>query len=258
MLNILSAELMKYKRGKLLLFFTAAFVIYICCIWAALPSPELVLEISYLELFFDACPYIILFHIMIIGLLSTTIFSNEYKNNTIRQLFTIPVSSQQFYLAKFFVLITFSVLLMLGFALGVTVIGFIRHATEMTVSNIGWVFVISLVDAITLCVALIPIMLVMIISKQSILLSVLSVFVYTMIVVLPSMGMIRIDNEIWAYIIPLVSMGSIHNALAYIAFFPILPLKMPSANVMLCVVCLFLYAIIFSVLSIVVLKRQEH
>jgi len=258
LLNTISAELLKYKRGKLFLFFIIVMAIYTGCILSVLPSPRQVLQISFLGLFTDAFSFVILIHLMVLGLLATTIFSIEYRHNTIRQLFTIPVSAKQFLFAKIFIVMIFSILLMFGFAISLTLVGFITGAVEMTAHNVGMVFAISLTDAITMSIAIIPILFVMIISKQNFLLPIIAVFVYTLIILLPNMGMVTISNDLMAYIFPLGSMAVIHNTLVYNSFSPVLPVTMPTADWRLCIICLCLFAIIFSVMSVLTLKKQEH
>lgn len=258
MLNTISAEWMKCKRGKLFLFFIIAMAIYTGCILSVLPSPKQVLQISFLELFSDALTFIILIHLIVLGLLATTIFSSEYRNNTIRQLFTIPVSAKQFLFAKIFVVMIFSILLMFGFAVSLTLVGFISGAVEMTAHNVGMVFAISLIDAITISIAIIPILLVMIVSKQNFMLPILAVLIYTLTILLPNMGMVTISNDLIAYIFPLGNMGIIHNTLVYNSFSTVLSVTMPTADWRLCIICLCFFTIVFSVLSVLALKKQEH
>lgn len=258
MLNNISAELMKCKRGKMLLFFLVAVILYIACIFVALPSPGQISTISYLWLFYDSFSFIFLIHIMVLGLLSATMFSNEYRNNTIRQLITTPVSAAQFLFSKQAVIMMFSVLLMLSYSISVTLIATITQSMELTAFNISMIFIISIVDAVTICMALAPIFLIMVVSKQNYLFPVLAVFIYTVISLLPSMGMITISNKIMSYAFPLGSVAVVHNTLVYGAFSSELSVTMPSESWIMCLICLCLYVILCSVLSVAVIKKQEH
>lgn len=259
MINVIAAELLKLKRKKLLLITVVALLLYLLCICGTVADgASEVGGRDFRSFLINPYMLILLIHSITIGILGITIFSNEYSARTMGQLVVAATSMFRLFVAKLTVLLIFSVVLMLGVVIEIAVCGFVLGYQEMTASNILLTLAFFMQSAIILVLGLLPVIFIGVLCKRNTILPIASLFLYLMITLLPSMGIIKIESDIMAYIYPFGGAVVLQRDFLYYA----LPVgftgqAVPTTNTLLCILCLVAFSILFSVFSIYFLKKKE-
>lgn len=259
LVNAIAAELLKLKRRKLLLITFVALLLYLLCICGTVADGSIEANGSDFRLFLINPYMLILFiHSVTIGILGITIFSNEYSVGTMGQLVLASTSMLHLFFAKLVVLLMVSFVLMLGVAVEIIVCGFVFGCQEMTAINVFLTFAFYMQSAITIVLGLLPVIFIGVICKRNTIVPIASLFLYLMITLLPSMGIIKIESDILAYIYPFGGAVILQRDFLYYT----LPTgftgwELPTTNILLCILCLLGFSIFFSVLSVCFLKKKE-
>lgn len=257
MVNVIAAELLKLKRKKLLLITAVALLLYLLCILGTIVEVEGVRDFRS----FLINPYVLILfvHAIAIGILGITIFSNEYISNTMGQLVVAATSMFRLFVAKLLVLLIFSVVLMLGVVIEIAVCGVVLGYQEVTIFNILLTLSFYMQSALTLVLGLLPVIFIGIMCKRNTILPIASLFLYLMITLLSSMGIVRIESDLMAYIYPFGGTIILQRDFLYYA----LPAGftgwvVPTTNMLLCILCLVAFSILFSVFSLYFLKKKSY
>lgn len=259
MVNVIAAELLKLKRRKLLLITVVALLLYLLCICGTVADGAR--EVSgrdFRSFLINPYTLILFIHSITIGILGITIFSNEYSAGTMGQLVVASTSMFRLFVAKLVVLLMVSFVLMLGVVVEIVVCGFVFGYQEMTAINIFLTLGFYIQSAITLVLGLLPVIFIGVICKRNTIFPIASLFLYLMITLLPSMGVIKIESDLIAYIYPFGGAVVLQRDFLYYA----LPVGftgwvVPTTNSLLCILCLVAFSILFSALSVYFLKKKE-
>lgn len=182
MLNLIQTELMKLRRKKLLLamFFISVAMPALITYYASNISRTS----SYMDSFMDFYKMTLIYmNILILpgvlGILGTMIFTDEYRNDTTKQLAIVPVSKFQLLVSKIAVLFILSIIIMIftgiltiagAFAIG----GF----PDLDYILVVRVFTLCLYSGLLTPIALMPIVLVTVIARKGFVLPVSLNIVY--------------------------------------------------------------------------------
>lgn len=259
MVNIISAELLKLKRKKLLLIAAAALLLYLLCILGTVADgAREITGRDFRSFLINPYMLILMIHSITIGVLGITIFSNEYSARTMGQLVVAATSMFRLFVAKLIVLLMFSVLLMLGVVIEIAVCGIVLGYQEMTAFHILLTLAFFMESAITLVLGLLPVIFVGVVCKRNTILPIVSLFLYLMITLIPSMGIIKIENDLMAYIYPFGGAVILQRDFLYYALPPdFTGWVVPDTNILLCILCLAAFSVLFSALSVYFLKKKE-
>lgn len=254
MINMISAELLKLKRKKLLLITITALLLYFICILETVSYGSK----DFRSFLINPYLFILIIHSIAIGIFGITLFTNEYSNHTMGQLVVASSSMMRLFAAKMIVLLMFSAVLMFGLVTEIVICGLALGYREITVFNLLLTLVCYMLSAITLVLGLLPVIFVGVMCKRNTILPVASLFLYLMITLLPSMGIIRIESNIMAYVYPFGGAVSLQNEFLY----RVLPAGFTgtpasTVNALLCILCLVAFSVFFSGLSVWCLGKKE-
>lgn len=259
LIHIISAELLKRKRKKLLLITAFALLLYLLCILGTVSDgAREVIGRDFRSFLINPYVLILFIHSIIIGILGIAIFSNEYSAKTMGQLVVTDTSMFRLFVAKLIVLLFFSVVLMLGVVVEIVACGFIWKYQEMTAFNIVLTLAFFMQSSITLVLGLLPVIFIGVLCKQNTIIPIASLFLYLMITILPSMGIVKIESDLIAYIYPFGGAVILQRDFLYYT----LPAGFTgqaatSTNTLLCIFCLVGFSIFFSALSVYFLEKKE-
>ncbi len=261
--NLFIAEIIKLKRKKILALIVAAFVIDVVIILTTIndgmPQPQ------FLGLYRRAFTTISsVLHPLIISLIGIYIVSDEYKNDTINHIVTAPVPPAKFVFAKIMILQALTLLLTIAVAV-IFGICFILFGEGNSIKLLENVILHLFVNSITFTLAFLPILLIVIIFRSNIIIPIVSLLVFSGVIILKNSGTISVtSNSIseWVlnYLHPLGNASMIDSALTY-RFVPnpeVYGIISPDINWAVSLAC-FLGVLLLSVgFSIVILNRQNH
>ena len=259
MINAIKAEILKLQRKKLWLIIGISLLIYFLCILGTMSDGMGNINgRDFRSFLIDPYILILFSHSIAVGIFGISMFSNEYRDKTMGQLVLASVSMFRLFVAKITVLLIFSVVLMLGFVVEIILCGIVLGYQEITSFNILLTLTFFMQSAVMLILGLLPVIFIGILSKRNTILPITSLFLYLMITLLPSMGIIKIDNDIMAYIYPFGGAVTLQRDFLYY-FMPadFTGWITPTTNTLLCLFCLIAFSIAFSILSIYYLKKKE-
>lgn len=259
MVNVISAEILKLKRTKLLLITVVALLLYLLCILGTVSDGAgEVAGRDFRGFLLDPYLLILFIHSITIGILGITMLSREYTSQTMGQLVVAATSMLRLFAAKLIVILMFSVVLMLGAVIEIMVCGLAFGYQEMTAFHILLTFAFYLSSAITIVLGLLPVIFMGVICKRNTILPIACLFLYLMITLLPSMGVISIESDLMAYIYPFGGAVVLQRDFLY----QMLPAGFtgwgaPTTSIPLCILCLAAFSILFFAGSVYALKKQE-
>ena len=132
MLNLISCELSKLKRSKMVLIsilgvMSTPFMMFIESLQAHFNRPDLVFTLS--DIYSDSILYIMLLsNIMIYVAITAYLFSREYAENTLKTILPIPVSRAKLMAVKFCTLFIWTSILTIATWAGILTLSGIYHA----------------------------------------------------------------------------------------------------------------------------------
>lgn len=259
MINIISVEFMKLKRKKIWILLLCALIVYLLSIVGTIPqSGREVNGEDFRSFLINPYMLILFFHTIIIGILAISIFSTEYNLKTIGQIVVAGTSMFQLFMAKLIVIFTISFFLMFGVILEIIACGIAFGYQEITLSNILLTFLFFLLSAATLVFGILPVIFLGILLRKNTLLPITSLFMYLMITILPSMGILKIETDLLAYIYPFGGAVILQRELLYY----MLPVNFTGWSqstiiIPLCILCLGSFSLLFSALSVYFLKKKN-
>ncbi len=260
--NLFISECIKLKRKKILALIIAAIVIDVIIVSTTISSmaqPQFLL--LYLRNYSTISAFI---HPLVISIIGIYTVSDEYKNNTINYLVTVPVSPIKFIFAKMMILMALAFLLtiaatvMFGFC-------FIILRNDIPTQFLGNVLFHLFTDTITFSIAFLPIFLLTILLRSNEIISIISYIAYSGIVFFKNTGALTDEKYsvirwVLNYFHPLGNADMVHSQLLY-KFIPnpeIYNIISPNVNWILSIICFIGMSILSIGFSISVLKKQNY
>lgn len=247
MLSLIATEIVKLKRKKLLwamLGIAAIMPAFVTYYAAGIPRQGPIMD-SFKDFYRGSLMYMQLFILpCVLGVLETMMFTDEYKNDTWKQLQIIPVTKTQLLVSKIAVLCLLSVVIM-GFTGVLTVIGAIAAGgfPDITLKLILRLFGLCAGSGFLIPIAQMPLTLIIVTCKKGFALPVVCTVAYALIGqslvvsdhigIHPVTGMMKI---IWYNNIEDVTLGG---------------------NLTVCIISLLAAAMISFELSAFLLKKQS-
>ena len=247
MVSLIETEIMKLKRKKLLWVMLGIAVImpaFVTYYAAGIPRESRFMD-SFKDFYRGSLVYMQMYILpCILGVLGTMMFTDEHKNDTMKQLQIVPVTKAQLLTAKIFMLLLLSIAIM--FLTGVlTILGAIVAGgfTDVNLRLILRLFCLCAESGILIPVALMPIILIIAICKKGFVIPVICTVAYALlgqslvtsdhIGVHPITSMMKI---IWYGNFEEVTMGG---------------------SITVCIVSLAVIAIVCFITSILILEKQN-
>ncbi|WP_165921104.1 ABC transporter permease [Paenibacillus albiflavus] len=170
MLSLIHTEMLKLKRKRMLwvMFGIAAAMPALITFYASGISRENSLMDSFMDFYKMSLGYMnILILPCMLGILGTMIFTDEYKNDTMKQLAVVPVTKIELLISKIAMLFILSTTIMLFTGVLNVIGGFIAGGfSDINGTLILRVFSLCLISGLLTPLALMPVVLVIVISKK--------------------------------------------------------------------------------------------
>lgn len=260
--NLFISECIKLKRKKVLALIIAAIVIDVLIVSTTISSmAEPQFPLLYLRNFSTISALI---HPLVISLIGIYIVSDEYKNNTINHLVTVPISPIKFVFGKMMILTALAFLLTIVTAVMFGAC-FIIFGDDSSTQLIGNILFHLLNNTITFSFSFLPIFLIIILSRSNIIVPIVSYIAYSGIVFFKGTGALMDEKYslirwIIDYLHPLGNSVMVNNELLY-KFVPnpeTYGIISPEVNWILSIICFIGMSLLSIGLSISVLKKQNY
>ena len=248
-MTILATEIQKWKRNKIVwcilaltLLFGAFAIERACSISRSSPTMD-----SFGDLYTLAFKNLSsLFLPIVLGMFATTLFFDEHKNDTLKELLIIPITKAQLYFSKVAVVILMSVGLCV---VGGLIAGGFPDLNAQTLLDAGLLY---LVGGLLIPIAMLPIVFLATLSKGYIL-PIGATLLYLVPVVVAPAYLTGIH--------PLASVMGIYPHISEAAAAMVESLMqgvLPNTSPLVCAGSLFLIGAAFAAASVVALKKQSY
>lgn len=211
MLNSISAEINKLKRKKIWIFpLIAAIVVLLPLFTLVHQRKTIATEETYLKTY----PVIFFCTIILLSLFAFIVFHVDFKNNMLKQIFTCSIKPLTYVVSKLFVIFFMAVTLMCLLAIEIILFALFSNGhIQISWNDIVFICLMSFFDSVLIFSALIPVFFVIVLFKESEVLSVFFTLLYPLLLIMATMG--RMNIGFLNNIHPLLSAGIIHNVLMY-------------------------------------------
>lgn len=260
MWTIIQTELLKLRRKRIIL---GIFVLTtILAVFAIERACSISRNSSYMDSFGDLYTLAFknlatVFLPIVLGMFSTSLFFDERKNDTLKELLIIPISKGQLYFAKIMTVLALSLVMCL-YTYVITVLGgFIAGGfPDLNVQTIWQAFILFAEGGILIPFAMLPIIFLAVVAQKGYILPIGATLLYLLPVIVlpvPLMGIHPIAStlRIYSFSSPIArdmvySLSQVTEGTSSISGFEI------------CLINIVIVGALFSTLSIISLNKQNH
>lgn len=259
MWTIIQTELLKLRRKRIIL---GIFVLTtILAVFAIERACSISRNSSYMDSFGDLYTLAFknlatVFLPIVLGMFATSLFFDERKNDTLKELLIIPISKGQLYFAKIMTVLALSLVMCL-YTYVITVLGgFIAGGfPDLNAQTIWQAFILFAEGGILIPFAMLPIIFLAVVAQNGYILPIGATLLYLLPVIVlpvPLMGIHPIAStlRIYSFSSPIArdmvySLSQVTEATSSISGFEI------------CLINIVIVGVLFSTLSIISLKKQN-
>lgn len=258
MWTIIQTEISKLKRKKSVLCIFA--LTTLLAIFAIERACSISRSSSYMDSFGDLYTMAFknlatVFLPIVLGMFATALFFDEHKNDTLKELLIVPVSKGQLYFSKVITMFLLSLVLCLYTYVLTILGGFIAGGfPDLNMQNIGQAFILFVEGGILVPLAMLPIVFLAVLGK-SYLLPIGATLLYLLpVIILPSplMGIHPLASALCVY-----SFSSPMAADMVYGLSQVVEGTSPIPEYGVCLISMVIAGIIFSVVSVIALKKKN-
>lgn len=255
-MTLIVTELRKWKRNKMVWGFLA--ITLLLGIFAVNRACSISRSSSYMDSFGDLYTLAFknltsLFLPIVLGLFATTLFFDEHKNDTLKELLVIPISKIQLYFSKVAVVILLSLSLCLFTFVLCAVGGLIAGGfPDLDSASLLQALLLYLIGGLLIPIAMLPIVFLATLSKGYVLPIGATLLYLVPVVIAP------------AYLMgfhPLASVMGIYSGISPAAASMVESWTQGAPvtiSPVVCLVSILLIGIVFSVASVIVMRKQSY
>ncbi|MBZ4665678.1 MAG: transporter permease [Mahella sp.] len=258
MWTIIQTEILKLKRKKMML---GTFILTtLLAVIAVERACSISRSSSYMDSFGDLYTMAFknlatVFLPIVLGMFATSLFFDEYKNNTLKELLIIPVSKGQLYLSKIITMFLLSLGLCLYTYILTVLGGFIAGGfPDLNMQTIRQAFVLFAEGGVLVPLAVLPIVFLAVLGK-SYLLPIGATLLYLLPVIIlpaPLMGIHPLASALCVY-----SFSSPMAADMVYSLSQVVEGTSAISEYGVCLINMVIVGIVSSVLSVIALKKQN-
>lgn len=258
MWTIIQTEISKLKRKKLVLGIFA--LTTLLAIFAIERACSISRSSSYMDSFGDLYTMAFknlatVFLPIVLGMFATALFFDEHKNDTLKELLIVPVSKGQFYFSKVITMFLLSLVLCLYTYVLTILGGFIAGGfPDLNMQTIRQAFILFVEGGILVPLAMLPIVFLAVTGKNY-LLPIGATLLYLLPVIIlpaPLMGIHPLASALCVY--------SVFSPIAADMVYSLSQVVEGTSSIPeygVCLISMVIAGIIFSVLSVIALKKQN-
>lgn len=259
MWTIIQTELFKLKRKKMMLIIFVLTTLLV--VFAIERACSISRSSSYMDSFEDLCMMAfknlgMVYLPIVLGMFATSLFFDEHKNDTLKELLIIPISKAQLYFSKLITVFLLSLDLCLYTYILTVLGGFIAGGfPDLNPQTIWQSFILFFEGGILVPLAILPIIFLAILGQKSYLLPIGSTLLYLLPVIIlpaPLMGIHPLASALCIY--------SFSSPLAADMVYSLTQVMKGTLSVPVygvCLVSMVIVGVISSMLSVIALKKQN-
>lgn len=259
MLTIIQTELSKLKRKKMI--FGIFVLTTLLAVFAIERACSISRSSSYMDSFGDL--YTLAFKNLctvylpiVLGMFATSLFFDENKNDTLKELLIIPISKGQFYFSKVITIFLLSLALCLYTYVLTVLGGFIAGGfPDLNTQTIWQSFILFAEGGILVPLAMLPMVFLAVLGQKSYLLPIGATLLYLIPVIIlpgPLMGIHPLASALCIY--------SFSSPIAADMVYSLSQVVVGTSSIpgySLCLISMVVVGVISSVFSVIVLKKQN-
>ncbi|WIV11877.1 ABC transporter permease [Proteiniborus sp. MB09-C3] len=259
MWTIIQTELLKLKRKKMMI---GIFILTtLLAVFAIERACSISRGSSYMDSFGDLYTLAfknlsIIYLPIVLGMFATSLFFDEHKNDTLKELLIIPVSKGQLYFSKIITVFLLSLGLCLYTYVFTVLGGFMAGGfPDFNMQTIWQAFILFAEGGILVPLAMLPIVFLAVLGQKSYLLPIGATLLYLLpIIILPAplMGIHPLASVLCVYSYSSPAAADMVNGMARV-----IEGVSSTPGYVLALINLIIVSILSSVLSVIVLKKQN-